>query len=193
VKKLLVVMLMGGLFTLGCNHPASHSSRSGGGGNQPSGPGAGAGENTGAKGAVALTLPEDPVSVKQGQKATVDVTIERTDYKGDVTLTFDVSKKSGLVVTSPEMAEGKNEAKANVDASKAEPGEYTVEVTAKGGEGLEKPATGSFKVTVTKAAATPDKHPVKTPDKTPKTPDKNPKTPDKNPAKTPKTPDPKND
>jgi hypothetical protein len=173
VKKLLSVLVVGGLVALGCGPATPSGSRPAGVGTpgKPSpvaptmrSPSTGSTARVPEKdtpalpdkdkpapkkeGSVSLKPADASVTVEKGKKKTVSVAVNRTDYEGELTLKGESSSKdSGIKVTSKPAGprDDKVDVDIDVDAT-AKPGDYTVTLTGTGKD--LKDATATIKVTV---------------------------------------------
>jgi hypothetical protein len=98
---------------------------------------------------LSLTLSKDSVSIEQGKTAEVDVTINRTGFDEDVTITFKNLPKGVTGPADAKIAKGSTKGSYNLTAAAdAEPVDnHAVTVEGKGGG---KEADAALKVTVKK-------------------------------------------
>jgi hypothetical protein len=176
VKKLLSVLVIGGLVALGCG-PATPS------GSKPAGVGSGSKPSpvaptlksspTGSTGSpvkvpekdtpalpdkdkpapkkdgsVSLKPADASVTVEKGKKKTVSVAVNRTDYEGELALKGESSSKdSGIKVTAKPAGPKDDKVDVDIDVdATAKPGDYTVTLTGTGKD--VKDASATIKVTV---------------------------------------------
>jgi uncharacterized membrane protein len=97
------------------------------------------------------------VKIMQGDEKDVEVTINRTNYEGEVTLTAAVPEKAKGLTVTPEGPTKKTEAKLKIKAEKdATADKYTIEVEGKGtGEKPPAPSKDKFTVVVEKKTVAP--------------------------------------
>jgi hypothetical protein len=97
--------------------------------------------------------PPGSVSIKQDETKPIKVSVKRTKFEGDVTVSFDIPADSGLVVeggNDQKVEKGTSEKEFKLTAkSNAKPESVMVKVMAKG-DGVSTSKPGEMKVTVNK-------------------------------------------